>query len=229
MHLAPFDGLYIAPKERQNASGDEMVEVERVLYAYQSSSLGLQALAEQSRLFIRILSDLSNAQMNQITNLVQETTGMQTPKLFAGGVMDFMGSKDFSIGSLGLGRATATNYERKLGSFVEDQLDLERDEASDEIRRLQEQGLVGKLDDFVHWMVRPSLNESDIAHGKQPYSGGKAVSDSDGAILTLPVRNSTGCKFGAGEWGIDITGIRRKIDQLFDAFSTMTNTHSKIH
>ena len=45
-------------------------------------------------------------------------------------------------------------------------------------------------------MVRPSLNESDIAHGKQPYSGGKAVSIQMVPILTLPVRNSTGANSG---------------------------------
>ena len=43
-----------------------------------------------------------------------------------------MGSKDFSIGSLGLG-GPLHKLRKKIGKLVEDQLDLERDEAFDEI------------------------------------------------------------------------------------------------
>ena len=89
--------------------------------------------------------------------------------------MDFIGSKDFSLSSLGLGYATISpRTMRKIRDNFVDGNNLDESEAENIFNEHWKNYLGVILKELVHWMTRPSLGR-DSEDGKASAGGQRCV------------------------------------------------------
>ena len=109
-----------------------------------------------NRAYWKSVSDLSNIDNN-------------TPWQFSSSILDFIGSKDFSLSSLGLGYATISpRTMRKIRDNFVDGNNLDESEAENIFNEHWKNYLGVILKELVHWMTRPSLGrDSEDGKGKR--------------------------------------------------------------
>lgn len=138
--------------------------------------------------------------------------GHSTPWDFSSSIMDFIGSKDFSFSSLGLGYVTlSSRVKRKLRvEYAQDQED--EDAAEIEFDEHWRNCLETVLKELVHWMTRPSLGE-DSEEGKEKAGGQRCIS-STGSYHFRSMNHHPSVYTKEPEWGIARNYVKIKYDTL---------------
>jgi hypothetical protein len=138
--------------------------------------------------------------------------GHSTPWDFSSSIMDFIGSKDFSLSSLGLGYATlSSRVKMKLKmQYLEDQPDQEAAEL--QFNNHWSSTLEHVLKELVHWMTRPSLGE-DSEGGKEKAGGQRCISSS-GAYSFASMNHHPSVYTKEPEWGISPNDVGNKYRAL---------------
>jgi ATP-dependent helicase YprA (DUF1998 family) len=211
-------------QRRTNFSRNQTYE--QLLYYFQSTPFKLTDLAKQAKCLRTILLNLESRVQPRVWSEMEILTNLNTPSEFAAPVMDFLGSKDFSISSLGLGQG-ATPYElcmREISRYLEDK-HFPPEEISELQAQWTESGLETILNEFVHWMTRPALSEDDSnLYSKQAYSGAKCVRDESSTSYNSYNAKAIGnAKYDSTLWGIPLDGIRTKLSALLDNITTEKN------
>ena len=144
--------------------------------------------------------------------------GHSTPWDFSSSIMDFIGSKDFSFSSLGLGYATLSPRVKRIlrtnytdGHADEDAAELEFDNHWRDC-------LNTALKELVHWMTRPSLGE-DSEDGKEK-AGGQRCILSPGAYHFKSMSHHPSVYTKEAEWGIFTQHVRRKYRALIQQLNS---------
>jgi hypothetical protein len=129
--------------------------------------------------------------------------------------MDFIGSKDFSLSSLGLGYASMSpNVKRELRTaHLEDDDD---DDSKEEAFNTHWRECLGSvLCELIHWMTRPSLGK-DSDDGKEK-AGGQRCIVSPGAYNYHSMKHHSSVYTSEEAWGILPNHVRNKYASLIEA------------
>lgn len=143
---------------------------------------------------------------NHVLNLANLENS--TPWEFSSAIMDFIGSKDFSLSSLGLGyvkmspHVKAALRTRHTGGEDDDQLRQQFDTHWDEC-------LDFVLCELVHWMTRPSLGK-DPDDGKEKDGGQRCVLSEGGAYDYQPMKHHSSVYTREEDWGISPNSVELK-------------------
>jgi len=141
-----------------------------------------------------------------------------TPWDFSSSIMDFIGSKDFSFSSLGLGYATLSERVKRMlrTNYTDGQEDQEAAELKfDEHWR---ECLNTALKELVHWMTRPSLGE-DSEDGKEKAGGQRCIS-SPGVYHFKSMNHHPSVYTKEAEWGIFAQHVRQKYRALIQQLNS---------
>ena len=159
----------------------------------------------QRRMHWRRVSELANI-------------GHSTPWDFSSSIMDFIGSKDFSFSSLGLGYATLSpRMMRRLRmNYTDGQED--EDAAELDFNEHWRDCLNTALKELVHWMTRPSLGE-DSDDGKEK-AGGQRCILSPGAYHYKAMKHHPSVYTKEAEWGIFAQHVRQKYHALIQQLNS---------
>ncbi len=115
-------------------------------------------------------------------------TNIVPPNEFSSAIMDFIGSKDFSISSLGLGQVVSLwdpVIKKKLENYLEEQ-EYETEDIEEVVQNWVENGIETGLNEFTHWMTRPSLSQRDReSFAKMPYIGSKCILDESANFFSI--------------------------------------------
>jgi Lhr-like helicase len=149
-------------------------------------------------------------QVSELANLANAT-----PWDFSSAILDFIGSKDFSLSSLGLGYASLSPVAKSQlrTAFIEDA--DEEEESTIEFNDHWSTCLNTVLSELVHWMTRPSFGP-DSDGGKEK-AGGQRCIVSDGAYNYHSMKHHPSVYTKQEEWGIFPNYVERKYESLIGA------------
>ncbi len=141
-----------------------------------------------------------------------------TPWDFSSAILDFIGSKDFSLSSLGLGYASLSPIVKWQLSvkFAEDSEDP--GESIQEFNNHWDKHLYSVLDELVHWMSRPSFGP-DSDDGKEK-SGGQRCIYSNSVYNYQTMKHHPSVYTNEEEWGILANRVETKYEALISAIGT---------
>ena len=132
-----------------------------------------------------------------------------TPWDFSSAILDFIGSKDFSLSSLGLGYASLSpSVKTQLrAAYVEDEED--EDEFITQFNEHWSTCLSNVLCELIHWMTRPSFGP-DSDTGKEK-AGGQRCIVSEGAYNYHSMNHHPSVYTKEAEWGI----LSQKVEEKY--------------
>lgn len=140
---------------------------------------------------------------------------IKTPWEFSSSILDFIGSKDFSLNALGLGYISITEdtKQKLLFSMVGEDLE-EAIERSDDFDKYWNDGLPAVLSELVNWMSRTAY-PSDSSEGKETKGGQRCIKSLQGGY-TFAVMKSHRSVYETteAEWGIPAESCEEKYIQL---------------
>jgi len=138
-----------------------------------------------------------------------------TPWDFSSAILDFIGSKDFSLSSLGLGYASLSPVTKAQlrTAYAEDEIDEEK--AMAQFNDHWSTCLSNVLCELVHWMTRPSFGPDSDA-GKEK-AGGQRCIVSEGAYNYHSMDHHPSVYTKEAEWGILSQKVEEKYDSLLGA------------
>ena len=165
-----------------------------------------------NRAYWKSVSDLSNIDNN-------------TPWQFSSSILDFIGSKDFSLSSLGLGYATISpRTMRKIRDNFVDGNNLDESEAENIFNEHWKNYLGVILKELVHWMTRPSLGR-DSEDGKAS-AGGQRCVYSSGAYQYKAMKQHPRVYTTQPEWGILPHHVKMKYESIISRLSVKKLSNS---
>ena len=151
----------------------------------------------------------------KVSNLAN--LGNVTPWDFSSAILDFIGSKDFSLSSLGLGYASLSpSVKTQLrAAYVEDEDDEDEDEFITRFNKHWSTCLNNVLRELIHWMTRPSFGPDSDA-GKEK-AGGQRCIVSDGVYNYHSMKHHPSVYTKEPEWGVLSQKVEDKYISLLGA------------
>ena len=138
-----------------------------------------------------------------------------TPWDFSSAIMDFVGSKDFSLSSLGLGYSSAASFFKSVlkNKFLEDEDEEDKDIRGAEFDQHWTECLSVVITELIHWMVRPSLG-TDSEYGKERSGGQRCIFSQSGVFFYHSMKSHPSVYTSEEEWGILPTDVENKYNSL---------------
>jgi len=184
-----------------------------------SANYTLSQFAEVARQIIDILPSLLTTKLQRehwenVYNL--SNLERTTPWDFSSAIMDFIGSKDFSLSSLGLGYAGSSSIlKRELKMrYLEDVDEEQEEELTTKFNAHWEESLSTVITELIHWMTRPSMG-TDSEAGKER-SGGQRCIFSSSVFHFHSMKHHSSVYTNEEEWGIIPNRVKNKYKDLLD-------------
>ena len=208
--------------ERRKTEVIQNRNYESILYSMMSNPSSIMTLAEKIRCLKSIYLNLDRRNRASVWRIYTMLTNIVPPNEFSSAIMDFIGSKDFSISSLGLGQVVSLwdpVIKKKLENYLEEQ-EYETEDIEEVVQNWVENGIETGLNEFTHWMTRPSLSQRDReSFAKMPYIGSKCILDESANFFNYYNAKRIGnANFRKSEWGIPLIGVRQRLNEIFDGF-----------